>query len=228
MLGSMRILVSIPSIPYEDVVGLEIVRNTFVNDPLQFEPPQSTTLDEFSRGLAGLKPSRMLGINIPNFPLEANACTGVAGPGKPHDELFCPPELRRKMSNLCGKYDKWRPYPAEEPLSSYAKKMATRFTNKRCRMFEYASRKLSWDLLFYVEHAPASVAHLDRGLAIEVANRVFQQVARTSAEWPSVPMVVFSPYGLHGEPGFSVYKNVVDPVHNWDHVRGYVNGRGAY
>lgn len=222
MLGSMRILVSTPAICLANVVDLPVIKNLFVDDPVEFESAEQT-LDSFKSGLEGVKPKNMWGLNVPNFPLELNGAKGVAGPGKPQEELFYPPELKRKLQPLCGKYDKWRPYPADKPLSEYAMKMAKRFTNKRCRMFDFASRKLSWDLLFYVEHSQASLAHLDSDLAVEIAEKVFEQLARTCSEWPSVPVVLFSPYGTKGRPGFVVSKNIVGPMNNWEHIRSYVN-----
>lgn len=224
MPGSMRILVSTPAISYADIVDNQIIRKFFVEDAVEFEP-LNDTLDVFGKELSSVSPQNMFGINVPNFPLEARGVKGVAGPGKPQDELFYPPDLKRKLQSMCGKYDKWRPYPAEEPLSQYAMKMARRFTTKRCKMFEAASTKLSWDLLFYVEHSPASLAHLDKGCAMEIADKVFWQAVRTSCEWPSVPIVIFSPYGVGGVSGFSVSRNVGSaPMNDWGCIRRYVNG----
>lgn len=226
MPGPMRICIAIPSIDFEDIIDNEILKSFILEDPVPFSDPSVCNLDVFSKELAGLAPPKLWGINIPNFPLEANKAIGVAGPGKPSEEVFVPTELKRKLTPLIGKYDKWRPYPAEKPLSDYAMKMAKRFCNKRCKIFNKAACDYSWDTLFYVETAPLSLAHLNKEFAMELCDQILKVARTIHKEWPDVPIVIFSPFGVDCTPGFTISTNVPSSacINNWENIRRYLNG----
>jgi hypothetical protein len=184
-----------------------------------------STLDCFPKELGELRPKNAWGINIPHWPLEDTFVQGVAGPGMPHEELFNPPELKGRFQRLCGTYDKWRPYPAEAPLSSYNVDIAKRFCRKRCRMFQEVASKMDWDLLFYVEHSPASLAHLSEKIAMEIADVVVSKAIAVARSCPGASLVIFSPYGIGSAPGFAV-SNAIDggKLASWEGIRRYING----
>lgn len=221
----MRILVSVPSIPYS---AFKASKAFDMDDFLlsgKFTPTLDT-MDVFPKELGGINLEYMWGINIPHWPMAQNGTMGVAGPGQPQDELFCPATLKRKLSRICYTYDKWRPYPAEA-ISTYTVKMAKKFAYKRCRLFQHAAVKEDWLRLFYVEHAPSSLAHLSVEAAMEVAEGVMSRVATVSRSQPNCPVLVFSPYGVGKAPGFFVSNGVglnADADGNWDMIRTYLKG----
>ena len=210
---SLKILVAIPSISrsnFPDVGWL----------PADFQA-NSKTMDCFKTELNGIQINKLWGINIPNFSLAEHGASGVAGPGRPHDELFFPEEIGESLSMVCGTYDKWRPYPAEV-LTPYTVQMAAKFARKRCKLFKHIAEKMDWDTLFYVEHSPASVAHLDQEVAQVIAREVVEAVAGVAQQWPSVPLVIFSPYGVNGD-GFIVSNlKVVEAAGTWQWIRDYL------
>ena len=214
----MRILVSVPAVSFDDVKDQEYLKD-FVQDPVPFSP-SSYNLDCFTALSEEESPLKLFGVNIPHLTLSGHAI-GVAGPNKPHDELFVPPSLRERMVKLCGKYDKWRPYPAQV-LSNYAINMAKRFTGKRCKMFTEASNKASWEILCYVEHAPASLIHQNRKTALKIAKIVINSTIQAISDWPGVPVVLFSPYGYKQKDGF-ICSNIVDckKLDNWEGIKKY-------
>jgi hypothetical protein len=215
--GAARILVSIPAVSLSDI---ELPRG-FVTEPCSF-PSGTRNLDVFKHELEGVSPDGAWMLNVPNFPLEERGATGVAGPGHPSSELFVPPELEESLSDVAGKYDKWRPYPASS-ASNYAKKMALRFARKRCKVFLHAARQMEWEVLFYVEHSPASIAHLDRDAAAKAAQIVVSSVDKAMADLPGVPLVLFSPYGAGEDDGF-VVSNRVEDKNSWVFIREFLNG----
>lgn len=214
----MRILVAVPGISYS-VISRKLEPMGFVAQG-RFSP-SARNLDAFSDELKKFEPpSYMWGVNIPHWPMEATSTKGVAGPGRPQDELFYPRKLQRELSGLCGKYDKWRPYPAET-LSGYAIDMASRFSKKRCKMFAEIARKQAASVLFYVEHSPASLAHLSMEEALVVAEAVIKAAIRVSC--PDEPFVVFSPYGADGGDGFYASNGAGQmDVSDWDAVRRFL------
>jgi hypothetical protein len=213
---SSRILVSIPSISIDNFPDLGWT-------PAEFQKT-STTLDCFKSELEGIKVKKLWGVNIPHFSLADHGACGVVGPSKPFDELFYPPEIGERMSMICGTYDKWRPYPAEV-MSPYTVQIAVKFARKRCKLFKHVAENMDWDALFYVEHSPSSLAHLDKEVAQLIAKDVMESVVKVAEQWPSVPLVIFSPYGTNGENGFIVSNlQEVDAVGTWDWIREFING----
>lgn len=225
-MGAPRILVAIPALSFKSANESEVIRKLLDLVPPvgKFKPTQQT-LDVFPKELSGLRPKKMWGINIPHWPLEETNCKGVAGPGLPGDELFRPPEIGKQLKRLCGEYDKWRPYPATPPISPYNIKIAKRFAKKRCRMFKEIADTQSWDTLFYVEHSPASLAHLDEDVALEIAENVIEEAVAVSRSWSNAFLVIFSPYGIGKQPGF-VVSNIIEgsAITSWDGIRHYING----
>lgn len=221
MLG-MRIIVSTTAIPFEWVKDHQFLKESFIQKVAPFKS-SGDGLGIYSELHNGELPTRMVGINVPNYPLCQNKAKGVAGPGKPAEELFVGPGIDN-MKHLAGTYDKWRPYPAEE-LTDYAIKMAKKFAKKRCRMFIEAGDTMSWDVLVYVDHAPASIAHLSKDATMNVVYEIFSNTIKVSRAWPTVPVVLFSPYGVDDLPGFVVSNTLdVTTITNWDGIRGVFNG----
>lgn len=218
----MRILVSVPAISFEDIIGQEGI-DRFTQDPVPFSP-SSYDLDCYTAFTEEEAPIKLFGINIPHLTLDGHAI-GIAGPNKPKNELFVPLSLKEKMSKICGKYDKWRPYPAQIS-SNYAINIARRFTNKRCKMFTEASNHASWDILCYVEHAPASLAHVDKEAAKFIAKIVINRTVQAISDWQGISVVLFSPYGHNKKEGF-VCSNIIDcnKLNNWKGIKDYFYGK---
>jgi hypothetical protein len=213
---SSKIVVAIPAISTSNFPELGWT-------PAPFEPTVRS-LDCFKSELGDICPKKLWGINIPHFSLSEHGARGIAGPGKPIDELFCPEELGECLSKVCGTYDKWRPYPAEV-LNPYSIQMAVKFARKRGRLFKHVADNMDWDTLFYVEHSPASVAHLDQEVAKVIAEEVIESVMSVAKQWPSVPVVIFSPYGTGTDNGFIVSNlQGEDTVGTWQWIREFLNG----
>jgi hypothetical protein len=218
-----RLLVALPAISFDQANGL------FGDNFLDVAPFARTTstLDVFPRELGSVAvPANAWGVNVPHWPLERNGASGVAGPGMPQGELFYPPKIRKRLEKIAGAYDKWRPYPAEPPLSAYNSRMARRFAKKRSRMFEKIADGYPWDLLFYVEHSPASVAHLSQAVALSVAEIPIKYVSRVMSAWPNAEVVIFSPYGVGRTPGFSVSNSLEGKdISTWEAIRTFLSGK---
>jgi len=213
----MRILVSIPGISFKDTIDNSSLFKNFVQEPIPFSP-STHNLDSFSC-LGENIPLKLFGINIPHLILTGNAI-GVAGPGYPKDELFVPPSLKEKLISVCGVYDKWRPYPAQA-VTNYTFSMAHKFAKKRGKIFSFASNNASWEVLFYVEHAPSSLIHLDRKAALTIAETTIHHAVQAIIDWPGVSVVLFSPYGYQCEDGF-ICSNCIDchGLDNWNKLKG--------
>lgn len=219
----MRMLVALPAISYKSASRMEVLKD-FLS--IEVFEPTLTTLDVFPHEMKGISPPHFWSVNVPHWPMQASGTRGVAGPGKPADELFSPTYLQKTMAPICGKYDKWRPYPAEKPLSNYAVEMAERFSKKRCRMFDkIIDSDMPCETLFYAEHAPASLAHVSRRAARVSAEVIIDLVKGTAQRNPRWELVIFSPYGVGSKPGF-VVSNRMDAKHlsNWTEIRKYLNG----
>lgn len=217
----MRILVSVPSISFDDVKDKYL--KDFVQDPLPFSP-SCHTLDCFRELSQDECPLKLFAINIPHMPLTGHAI-GVSGPNNTKEELFVPLSLREKMINLCGHYDKWRPYPARV-LNNYSINIAKRFAKKRCKMFDAASNKASWEVLCYVDHSPASLMHLSRQEALNVSEIIIKNTVKAISDWTTVPLVLFSPYGYPDKSGF-VCSNIVNTANliDWKGIKNYFYGK---
>lgn len=219
----MRLLVSIPGISYRAFSKTKNFKSgefMYVGEFL----PTERTLDSYSIELCDIHVKYMWGLNVPHWPLKDRESNGIAGPGKPVEELFSSKKVERSYSGLLGKYDKWRPYPAEA-VSMYSKDMAKRFSYKRCRVFEKMAKNEAYNLLFYVEHSPTSLAHLSVVAAMPIATDVISSVLKTARALPSCPLAIFSPYGPNGEPGFYATNGVdCDDVPDWNAVRSFMNG----
>jgi hypothetical protein len=220
-----RLLVSLPAISFDQV---EEGLGTSFLDVSPFTRTYAT-LDVFHKEIGGTKPRNgTWGLNVPHWPLESNGANGVAGPGLPKGELFVPGRIRRRLEGIAGSYDKWRPYPAEDPLSSYAVRVARKFAQKRSKMLITISEDYPWDLIFYVEHAPASIAHLSSKRAMEVAEIPIRHAISVSKSWPNAMVVIFSPYGVGKKPGF-VVSNALEgkDISTWEAVRMFLSGRAT-
>lgn len=216
----MRILVSLPAISETMARQSKQLSDNF----LEIRPfkPTARTLDVFHSEMSGVKVKDFLGINVPHWSLEQKGCSGIAGPGLPSGELFFPDSLRDKFMPLVGSYDKWRPYPAEN-LTNYALKMASKFARKRRKMFEKAARDMSWDMLCYVEHSPASLAHLDQEAAMRIADGIVGATLGISGSMPFVSVVIFSPYGHDGGNGFVVANHLeASRLQEWNKIREFL------
>lgn len=219
----MRILVAIPAVSAKMAKRCRSLIQ--YPDILPFESEGARTLDVFSTQLAGLSPDKFFGINVPHWPLEERGHRGVAGPGLPADELFYPPDLKQKLWTQSRKYDKWRPYPAEPPLSKYNVDMARKYAGKRTRIFSKVANDMRWEMLFYVEHSPASLAHLCQDTAQELSDVICEKVIEVSASMPYAKLAIFSPYGPGRQSGF-VVSNGIDSkkLCNWEGIRKYLKG----
>lgn len=218
----MRILVSIPSLSHKMARKCDALYP--FHDIVPFEPVAPRNLDVFAQELKGLRPPGFFGINVPNWPLREYGGQGVAGPGLPTDELFYPASIRKVLISRAGVYDKWRPYPAQRPLSDYNVNMAMRYARKRVRMFEKAAEDLRWETLVYVEHSPASLAHLSRKKAEEIADKVMRTSVKVCYSMHYADAVLFSPYGVGGEPGFVVSSGDPEKVKTWEGIRAFLEG----
>lgn len=220
----MRILVSIPAVSHKMAKrcdGLFPFHNIE-----SFYPKKLQNLDIFADEFADVRPEKFFGINVPHWPLREREGRGVAGPGLPTEELFHPPSLRGRLFDQARTYDKWRPYPAQRPLSSYNVSMARKYAGKRCRMFAKVAEDMRWENLVYVEHSPASLAHLSRKEARDIADRVIRLAVEVGGGMPYADLVIFSPYGIGGDPGF-VVSNRIDPkrLRSWGHIKEYLEGQ---
>lgn len=220
----MHILVCVPGVSYTAFQKSKLLVDPLVSGPFE---PTGRNLEVFQTELADIQVPYMWGVNIPHWPMEAHGTKGVAGPGRPQDELFYPPSMAEPFGRIAGNYDKWRPYPAHT-LSKYSVQMAKRLAKKRCRMFDYVVTREEGHCLLYVEHSPASVAHLSAKTGLSIADVVFERVLRTGRRRPSWPMLIFSPYGVGKRPGFFVSNGVGKiategiETANWDVVRAFI------
>lgn len=222
----MNVLIAVPGISLAT-----FQQSKWLNDgsellePAPFEVT-SRTLDVFPQEMKNLMIPGFWGIGIPHWPLEANQTNGVAGPGLPKDELFVPNIIKADMEELAGSYDKWRPYPAEAPLSQYAIKMARRFSTKRGKFFEHIFRFCPWQTIFWVEHGPTSLATVDQEAAMENSERILGKALRVVRRRPETTFVYFSPYGIGSDPGFVVSNQLESKLLcNWENIRQYLNGQ---
>jgi hypothetical protein len=219
----MRILVAVPAISLAMSAKIPSLKS-FLS--IEKFTPTIDTLDVFPHEM-GPPAEGFWTINVPLWPMEATGTRGVAGPGLPHDELFFPKYLSKNFAPLCGKYDKWRPYPAKKPLSTYNVDMAQKFTKKRCKMFEKVVEDMPCDILFYVEQSPASIAHVNKSAAIDAAELVISSTMKVAARHPAYEFVIFSPYGIGSSPGFVVSRRMdAKLLTDWNELRKYLNGDG--
>ena len=220
----MRILVAIPSVSFSSAKDDDVLWKYF-EDVSRFKF-SGGTLDVFFEEFVSFEPpSDLMCINVPHWPLVARKTFGIAGPGSGNGELFVPTSLKDKLGSVAGVYDKWRPYPAKSPLSSYSVKMARRFARKRYRMLQKAANKVKFHSLFYVEHSPMSIAHLSEEESFSVAREVIRGAVSVWNENRFVDLVIFSPYGIGKMDGF-VVSNRLDPnrISDWESIRKYLKG----
>jgi len=168
-------------------------------------------------------PGKAWAINVPGWDLKKRRLSGIGGPGG--SPLFHPPSAATRLSRICGVYDEWRPYPAQPPLSNYAREIATRIARKRAKALRLVSSSLPWDFILACDHAPASVAHLDKGEACRVASVMIDSALEVVAAWPDAALVILGPYGVGNEDGF-VVSNRMEPsvIGNWEQIRRYARG----
>lgn len=219
-----KILVAAPAISFSNASKLEIMKE---GEWLTFNrfAPTERNLSCFKSEIKEFPQNSWL-VNVPGIPLVESGLKGVAGPGLPKDELFVPEAISERLSSIVGQYDKWRPYPAEKPLTPYAIEMALKFTKKRCKLLREIHDSQVWEFLFYVEHATASLAHLSEPEALVIFKHVVEAAIDASKAWSSCPIVVFSPYGAKSKPGF-IASNIelgTKEKATWDIIRSYVNG----
>jgi hypothetical protein len=94
-------------------------------------------------------------------------------------------------------------------------------------MFSEIAGTKDGEVLFYVEHSPASIAHLSMPVAIELANLVLKHAVVASGKQPSEPFAVFSPYGADGAPGFFASNGGGDTdLGDWSGIRRFMAGQG--
>lgn len=223
----MNILIAVPGISYETALQSSVIGSAGDLVDMNKFSPSLNTLDVFPKEMEGLKLLNFWSIGIPHWPMEANQTSGVAGPGVPVEELFFPPSAAPDMVELCGSYDKWRPYPVESaPISKYALKIASRFATKRGKLFEHIVKFCPWETIFWVEHAPASLGHVDQKAALTIADRVLSKALRVARSRPKATFVFFSPYGVGTDPGF-VVSNGLEPgrISDWPSMRQYLLGK---
>jgi hypothetical protein len=213
----MKIIVAIPSISYD--MALKLAPEGLIGDVISFSPT-GYTLDVFYNELKNVKVPDLFGINIPCWPLKEKGSRGVYGPGGDSDELFHPSDLEKRFA-MIGNYDRWRPYPAKAPLSTYSENLAKRYLHKRGKMFTKAAHDLPWEVLFYAEHAPASLAHLDSKVAQSLAKKIIDTAMTVYRSMPYVKIVIFSPFGARKKPGF-VVSNQTNDITNWDDIRAFL------
>lgn len=223
----MNVLISVPGISYSSFIQSRFVNgDSELIEVGEFEPTERT-LDVFPQEMKGkgLEAPGLWTIGVPHWPLGETSTFGVAGPGLPKDELFSPEQIMEDMEELAGSYDKWRPYPAEAPISNYAKRMARKFTTKRGKFFEHIYTYCPWTTIFWVEHSPASLAHIDQEAAVENSDRVLGKALKVIRRRAGTTFVYFSPYGVGTEPGF-VVSNQLDPalLKDWNGIRRFLNG----
>lgn len=222
----MNVLIAVPGLSLATMSKSKFLNGgSELLDIGSFEPTQRT-LDVFPDEMKDISPPGFWSVGVPHWPLEENGTSGVAGPGLPQDELFVPESIAEDMEELAGTYDKWRPYPAQEPLSQYALKMARKFATKRGKFFEHIFKFVQWETIFWVEHAPASIAHLDQDSALAVSDRILGKALKIARRKPQATFVYFSPYGVGADPGF-VVSNRLEPssLRDWAGIRQYLNGK---
>lgn len=222
----MNILIALPGISFKSAVEKFSNWPEFL-DVCPFEPT-IRTLDVFPIEMRGVDAKGFWGINIPHLPLEATMTNGLAGPGHPLDELIYPKELEDELLPLIGSYDKWRPYPVETPMTEYDKKLARRFSVKRCKVFDFIVRWINFETLFYVDHSPTSLSFSDQKEAVDIAELIVGKTTKVLRRKPGATCIIFSPYGSRGEPGF-ILSNKIDATNigTWDRIRDYLNGKNA-
>lgn len=221
----MNILIALPGVSYEMALKSKALAKGDFVEIGKFEPTLDN-LDVFPQEMKGVSPPGFWSIGIPHWPLEQTGTYGVAGPGLPAEELFYPKEIVEDMNELCGAYDKWRPYPAEEPVSQYMRKIARKFSTKRGKVFEHVVRFMQWETLFWVEHAPTSLAHVDEEGSLAIADRLLFKALGPVRSQAGATFVCFSPYGMGGQPGFVVSNRIeVSTICNWEGIRQFLNGK---
>lgn len=219
----MKIVLAFPGISHASALASKSLPDSeeFLEIP-SFKATDST-LEVFRNELANIAFDDLWCIGIPHWPLLDGGFSGVAGPGLPSDELFVPDSIKSDMEELCGNYDKWRPYPAEEPLSGYAIKMARKFSTKRGKAFEHIFKYCPFETILWVEHAAASMAHLDQKAASDVMDRVLSKALPIVRSRPAVDFVCFSPYGADGSDGFVVSNRLeASKLTDWGMMRSYI------
>jgi len=222
----MNVLIAIPGISHDLALKSRALTETGEFVEIGKFTPTLATLDVFPQEMHNLSVPGFWSIGIPHWPLEATGTHGVAGPGLPKEELFVPEEIKEDMEELCGAYDKWRPYPAEAPLTSYMTKIARKFSTKRGKAFEHIVQYVQWETIFWVEHAPTSLVHLDEEEALGIMDRLLFKAFGPIRSHASATFVCFSPYGLNGEPGFVISNRLeVSKVSNWNCIRKFLNGK---
>jgi hypothetical protein len=223
----MNILLSVPGISFEMAQKSEVFAAASDFFGLSSFQQSGITLDVFPKEMSGMFMPGLWGIGIPHWPMDANGTCGIAGPGLPKEELYVPKEIASDMSELCGTYDKWRPYPAQSP-SKYALKVARKFATKRGKAFEHIVRFTKWETLFWVEHAPASLAHVDEAAAIALMDRIMAKAFKVARMKPAATIMAFSPYGYSGQDGFSLSnKFEAGTICGWEDIRIFLNGKPA-
>lgn len=222
----MNVLIAVPGLSHSKFTTSRFVNgDSELIDVAEFEPT-TRTLDVFPQEMKGISPPGFWGIGIPHWPMVKNMTNGVAGPGLPRDELFVPPSIEDDMKELSGNYDKWRPYPALKPVTQYMIKMARKFSTKRGKFFEHIFRYVKWETIFWVEHGPASLAHVDDAAAMDNSDRILGKALRVVRRQPRTTFVYFSPYGVGSEPGFVVSNRLeANRLKDWDGIRQYLNGQ---
>ena len=221
----MNILISVPGISHAMAASSDSLKTP---ELLEIAPfcPTTRTLDVFPREMKGIQVPGFWGIGIPHWPMEANCTNGVAGPGLPREELFVPESTAADMVEVAGKYDKWRPYPAQRPVSQYARKIARKFSTKRGKFFEHIFKFVKWETIFWVEHAPASLVHLDKKATMEIFERIMKKSLHIARRRPDATFVCFSPYGVGRASGFVVSNRIeASIVNEWEGIRRYLNGK---
>lgn len=222
----MNILIAVPGVSYSAFLNSKFLSgNSELLEVGEFKP-SGTTLDVFPQEMKGMFIPGFWSIGIPHWPMVENGTNGVAGPGLPREELFVPESIADDMQEVAGKYDKWRPYPAQDPLTQYAQKMARKMSTKRGKFFEHIFRYTQWQTIFWVEHAPASLSHLSGEAAMENVDRILGKSLRVVRRRPAASFVIFSPYGVGGDPGFVVSTKIeAAALGDWDGIRQYLNGK---
>lgn len=215
----MRIIVSLPGLSSG---FLRCPETDFFTESSPFEPSKRN-LDTFRDELQGIPTDALFCINIPGWDLGEMGATGVSGPGK--GELWHPSSLKEAVSKGIGTYDKWRPYPATPPLSTYSIKMAKRFSNKRFKILTNVVDGMRWKTILYVEHGPTSIVHLSETEAFSVGRNIIRDLAKLSSSMPYVDMTVFSPYGIGTRKGFVLTNRIkANRLDNWTKIRTYLKG----
>jgi hypothetical protein len=222
----MDIIISLPGISFSAAPSVLDGLEDFLE--IGSFQPTIRNLDVYAFELKDMKQRNLWGVNIPHWPLDTTMTNGLAGPGMPLDELVVPQSLEDEILPLIGKYDKWRPYPANGADDSYAKKLAKRFSVKRGKVFEFIVRWMKWDTIIYVDHSTACLAAVDMDGASSIANGIIAKAMRGIRHRPLSTCIIFSPYGPSSEPGFVVSNKLdVSKIGDWDGIRKYLNEEEA-